>query len=321
MRLGHWRSAKAHAAMAIELGDRALTALVLVHRAGHAPEGQLHQLALPARLMERHRVMDPAALASLLAALRLRIGRADMQTLLAMPDSLVISRESRLPAGIASMAVEQHFRMLLDEILPGESEQLCLDYAKRQPPAQGLESWEMVACRRDCVRERTDLLARSGFRVDVVETEAHAMQRALGWLVGMTGGNARSGVLLALESGLQLTLWEKGVMMNRHTLSREVLAMDAVGGMAGAAIHQFFGHAGSAAPSISPVQLWYGGSLLESHPAWLMQLVPESSRPLAALMSAHIPGLIPGTEVPDTDSLTLLRLLGLALRGAGLVDD
>ncbi|MEY2699898.1 MAG: hypothetical protein RIQ52_653 [Pseudomonadota bacterium] len=320
MMLGHWRSAKVHAAMAIELGDRALTALVLVHRAGHAPEGQLHQLALPARLMERHRVMDPAALASLLATLRLRIGRADMQTLLAMPDSLVISRESRLPAGLASMAVEQHFRMLLDEMLPGESGQLCLDYAKRQPPAQGLESWEMVACRRDCVRERTDLLARSGFRVDVVETEAHAMQRALGWLAGMTGGNSRSGVLLALESGLQLTLWEKGVMMNRHTLSREVLAMDAVGGMAGAAIHQFFGHAGSAAPGAAPALLWYGGGLLESRPAWLMQLVPAGCRPLAELMAAHIPGLIP-EGVPDTDSLTLLRLLGLALRGAGLVDD
>lgn len=318
--MAYWRSSAAQGAMAIDLGEACLTALVMMPGASGPAVCWWYQHLLPAGLMDRHRIMDPARLGSFLGALRAQIAHADMPTLMALPDGLVISRESQLPSGMDAKALAQHFSMLLEELMPGDASHLCMDYARQGALPRGLESWEMVACRRECVRERTDLLQRSGFRIDIVETESHAMQRCVGWLAGLAAHDPCLAVLLERETSLSLTLWQNGMPVEKHTLPREVLNMEQSGKMVSPFRRYLVSHEmeGEDARALC---VWYAGRLLESADGWLAHIAPVPAKPIQKLILGRLPDLAACHEDAPVDGVTLMRLIGLALRGCGIVRD
>lgn len=318
--MAYWRSSAAQGAMAIDLGEASVTALVMMPRASGLPVCRCYQRTFPAGLMDRHRIMDPAQLGGFLGVLRAGITHADMPTLMALPDSLVISRESRLPSGMDPQALAQHFSMLLEELMPGDASHLCMDYTRQWSLPRGLESWEMVACRRDCVRERTDLLQRSGFSVDIVETESHAIHRCVGWLAGLAGHENCLAVLVERDTALALTLWQKGLTVEKHTLPREVLSMEPTGERV-SPFRQYLSSREREGEATGALCVWYAGRMLESSDGWRAHIAPVPARPIREIIPEWLPDLACGDEDAPVDGVTLMRLIGLALRGCQLVRD
>ncbi len=152
-------------------------------------------------------IKNPQAIAN---AIRIAVQRARTQAtqaVLALPTAFVISKVFQFAADLNENDLENQVEIEAGKLIPYAREEIMLDFTVQGPSKKGVNQNDVlvVACRRDYLDMRVDLLADAGLEVKIVEVEAFALQRAINWISEQSAAAFKGEVVAVVDVGASLT--------------------------------------------------------------------------------------------------------------------
>lgn len=185
--------------LGVDMADDAVHVVELIRRRGKLACRHCGSAALAAGVMLEGNVEDLAGLASAVRLACRNSGSGCTRVALAMPATALITHVIRLQAGLPEEQLEILVELEAAQYMPFALEDASLDFVilGSAPPLAGQTEREievlLVAARRASVQRRLDAAAAAGLTPVVMDSEALALQAAVGqdgWQALPEGGLA-----------------------------------------------------------------------------------------------------------------------------------
>lgn len=135
---------------------------------------------LPMGAIAERQIIDPELVGQVIAKLIKQAATQAKHAAVALSGSAVISKVFEMEAGLADEELERLLQLEAEQHIPYPLEDVAIDFAVLGAAGQTVNKILvlLVACRKENIAVREAALAVAGLRAKVVETEAHALERA-----------------------------------------------------------------------------------------------------------------------------------------------
>lgn len=145
-----------------------------------------------------------------------RSGSKRRQVALAVPGSLVISRQISLPVDFSDADIEQQIALESDQYIPYPLEDVYFDFVILGPNARNPQTSDvlLIVARREVVDKRLETLRVAGLTPAVVDVEAYALESAFTLIAPQMPATARGGITAMIDVGTAsttLNVLQKGI--------------------------------------------------------------------------------------------------------------
>jgi type IV pilus assembly protein PilM len=137
-------------------------------------------LPLPANTVVEKNIADLDALSETIESVVKRSGTRLKDTVSAVSDSSVITKEIELPAGLTELQMEMQIEVEADQYIPYPMEEVAFDFDVLGPVENNPELVKVLlaACRQENVEHRRQALEMAGLQPKVIDVESFAIERA-----------------------------------------------------------------------------------------------------------------------------------------------
>jgi type IV pilus assembly protein PilM len=135
--------------------------------------------SLPPNVIEANVIKDINALAYSIKKLCAQINSSSQSVVLALPDSILISKIIQLAEGLDETELEELVFIEADNYLSYPAEQINIDFTILGPSSKhpGMLDVFFVASRTENVHRRVEAITRAGLEAKIVDIESHAIAR------------------------------------------------------------------------------------------------------------------------------------------------
>lgn len=161
--------------------------LIELSRSGDGYKVEAYRvLPLPPNTVIEKNIADIDALAEAIQTTVKRSGTKLKDTVVAVSDSSVITKEIELPAGLTDLQMEMQIESEADQYIPYPMEEVAFDFDVIGPVENNpdLVRVLLAACRQENVEHRRQALEMAGLQPKVIDVEGFAIERAYKLLEG-----------------------------------------------------------------------------------------------------------------------------------------
>ena len=161
--------------------------LIELSRSGDGYKVEAYRvLPLPPNTVIEKNIADIDALAEAIQTTVKRSGTKLKDTVVAVSDSSVITKEIELPAGLTDVQMEMQIESEADQYIPYPMEEVAFDFDVIGPVENNpdLVRVLLAACRQENVEHRRQALEMAGLQPKVIDVEGFAIERAYKLLEG-----------------------------------------------------------------------------------------------------------------------------------------
>ena len=161
--------------------------LIELSRSGDGYKVEAYRvLPLPPNTVIEKNIADIDALAEAIQTTVKRSGTKLKDTVVAVSDSSVITKEIELPAGLTDLQMEMQIEAEADQYIPYPMEEVAFDFDVIGPVENNpdLVRVLLAACRQENVEHRRQALEMEGLQPKVIDVEGFAIERAYKLLEG-----------------------------------------------------------------------------------------------------------------------------------------
>ena len=161
--------------------------LIELSRSGDGYKVEAYRvLPLPPNTVIEKNIADIDALAEAIQTTVKRSGTKLKDTVVAVSDSSVITKEIELPAGLTDLQMEMQIEAEADQYIPYPMEEVAFDFDVIGPVENNpdLVRVLLAACRQENVEHRRKALEMAGLQPKVIDVEGFAIERAYKLLEG-----------------------------------------------------------------------------------------------------------------------------------------
>jgi type IV pilus assembly protein PilM len=161
--------------------------LIELSRSGDGYKVEAYRvLPLPPNTVIEKNIADIDALAEAIQTIVKRSGTKLKDTVVAVSDSSVITKEIELPAGLTDLQMEMQIEAEADQYIPYPMEEVAFDFDVIGPVENNpdLVRVLLAACRQENVEHRRQALEMAGLQPKVIDVEGFAIERAYKLLEG-----------------------------------------------------------------------------------------------------------------------------------------
>ena len=161
--------------------------LIELSRSGDGYKVEAYRvLPLPPNTVIEKNIADIDALAEAIQTTVKRSGTKLKDTVVAVSDSSVITKEIELPAGLTDLQMEMQIEAEADQYIPYPMEEVAFDFDVIGPVENNpdLVRVLLAACRQENVEHRRQALEMAGLQPNVIDVEGFAIERAYKLLEG-----------------------------------------------------------------------------------------------------------------------------------------
>lgn len=161
--------------------------LIELSRSGDGYKVEAYRvLPLPPNTVIEKNIADIDALAEAIQTTVKRSGTKLKDTVVAVSDSSVITKEIELPAGLTDLQMEMQIEAEADQYIPYPMEEVAFDFDVIGPVENNpdLVRVLLAACRQENVEHRRQALETAGLQPKVIDVEGFAIERAYKLLEG-----------------------------------------------------------------------------------------------------------------------------------------
>lgn len=161
--------------------------LIELSRSGDGYKVEAYRvLPLPPNTVIEKNIADIDALAEAIQTTVKRSGTKLKDTVVAVSDSSVITKEIELPAGLTDLQMEMQIEAEADQYIPYPMEEVAFDFDVIGPVENNpdLVRVLLAACRQENVEHRRQALEMAGLQPKVIDVEGFAIERAYKLLEG-----------------------------------------------------------------------------------------------------------------------------------------
>lgn len=179
---------------------------------------------LPATLMIDQTRAEPKSVAQVLLRALDKAGVVARDAVVALPDTQIICKRLEVEAGLSESDLELHMRLEAEQHVPYALEEVALDYEVENHPAShsGRVNVLLVICRQEALEWHQSVLLGAGLKAQVIAVQAHALVRAIDWMVDAVAGPSRQDAVAVVEFMPRTTLLSV-VCQGEVLYSRELL--------------------------------------------------------------------------------------------------
>ncbi len=198
--------------------------LIELSRSGDGYKVEAYRvLPLPPNTVIEKNIADIDALAEAIQTTVKRSGTKLKDTVVAVSDSSVITKEIELPAGLTDLQMEMQIEAEADQYIPYPMEEVAFDFDVIGPVENNpdLVRVLLAACRQENVEHRRQALEMAGLQPKVIDVEGFAIERAYKLLEGQVDQVGDQVVAIA---DIGATMFSFTVLVNGKTIyTREQL--------------------------------------------------------------------------------------------------
>ena len=198
--------------------------LIELSRSGDGYKVEAYRvLPLPPNTVIEKNIADIDALAEAIQTTVKRSGTKLKDTVVAVSDSSVITKEIELPAGLTDLQMEMQIESEADQYIPYPMEEVAFDFDVIGPVENNpdLVRVLLAACRQENVEHRRQALEMAGLQPKVIDVEGFAIERAYKLLEGQVDQVGDQVVAIA---DIGATMFSFTVLVNGKTIyTREQL--------------------------------------------------------------------------------------------------
>ena len=161
--------------------------LIELSRSGDGYKVEAYRvLPLPPNTVIEKNIADIDALAEAIQTIVKRSGTKLKDTVVAVSDSSVITKEIELPAGLTDLQMEMQIESEADQYIPYPMEEVAFGFDVIGPVENNpdLVRVLLAACRQENVEHRRQALEMAGLQPKVIDVEGFAIERAYKLLEG-----------------------------------------------------------------------------------------------------------------------------------------
>ncbi|WP_141317097.1 type IV pilus assembly protein PilM [Halomonas halmophila] len=182
--------------------------------------------ALPRGAVSDGRIHDTDGVVEALQRVRRQAGTRAQCASVAVPAEAAIIKSLSFPVGLTEDELEAHLQLESDQHIPFPFSEVSFDFqllgASADDPEQ--QAVLLVACRREAVEQRAQLLRRAGLKPVAVDVETFAVERSMARVMGRTGAPDDAGEPAALvDIGSELSSFQ--VLQHGRTLYRHEMTL------------------------------------------------------------------------------------------------
>jgi type IV pilus assembly protein PilM len=168
--------------------DISSTAVKLLEMSSHGRSWRLDNYvvrALPENAVQEKNLQDPSAVAESIRQAISLMNPVSKEVAVAVAGSAVITKVIEMPAALTDSEMENQIVVEADQYIPYPLSEVAIDFERQDDPdvETGMNSVLLAACRRENVDSRVNAVEEAGLKVNVVDIEAFAMERACGLLL------------------------------------------------------------------------------------------------------------------------------------------
>lgn len=132
-----------------------------------------------------------------------RSGSKRSQAAIAVPGSLVISRQISMPVEFSDADIEQQINLESDQFIPYPLDEVYFDFVVLGPNARNPQTADvlLIVARSEVIDRRVEALATAGLGAAVVDVEAYALESAFPLIASSLPRAARDGVTAMVDVG------------------------------------------------------------------------------------------------------------------------
>ncbi|MFW1676555.1 type IV pilus assembly protein PilM [Pontibacter sp. JAM-7] len=159
--------------------------LVALSRQGKGYSLQAYAVVtLPAAAINDGNIQDSEAVSEAITkALRISGSKA-VQAITAVPSSAVITKSIQMNSAYTERDLEDQVRIEADQFIPYPLDEVALDFEVTGPsPLPNLNEIMVVACRKDDVEQREDVITEGGLQCLVVDVDTYTLERAVNFML------------------------------------------------------------------------------------------------------------------------------------------
>jgi type IV pilus assembly protein PilM len=193
-----------------------MTLLRVEYRSAGLTVTGFYRERLAAGALVERQIAEPAALAEQLAAAVASLGGGSgVRAAIAVPTAAAISKRLEMPAELTESQLEELLGFEIEQHSPYPSDEICWDFTRAAPIADSAHTAvELVACRREYVEARRDLLSSAGREPVLIDVENFALQRAFVLLKHQLSESAEVVALVDIgEQAIALTVMLRGELL------------------------------------------------------------------------------------------------------------
>ena len=167
--------------LGVDISSTSVNLVELTHATGQFCLQAYACKALPAQAVEAGVIKDIDAVANSIIHLLKTHCFLSKQAIVAVPDSISMSKIIQLSADLHAHEVEEWVMMDAEKHIPYSLNEICLDYHVMGPSTHYLDKLDilLVATRTQNIQQRVEVIARAGLDAHVIEVESHAVARAV----------------------------------------------------------------------------------------------------------------------------------------------
>ena len=132
-----------------------------------------------------------------------RSGSKRNQAAIAVPGSLVISRQISMPAEFSDADIEQQINLESDQFIPYPLDEVYFDFVVLGPNARNPQTADvlLIVARNEVIDRRVEAMTAAGLGTAVVDVEAYALESAFPLIASSLPRAARDGVTAMVDIG------------------------------------------------------------------------------------------------------------------------
>jgi type IV pilus assembly protein PilM len=132
-----------------------------------------------------------------------RSGSKRRQVALAVPGSLVISRQITMPVEFSDADIEQQITLESDQFIPYPLDEVYFDFVVLGPNARNPQTADvlLIVARNEVIDRRLEALTTAGLGAAVVDVEAYALESAFPLIASSLPRAAREGITAMVDVG------------------------------------------------------------------------------------------------------------------------
>lgn len=132
-----------------------------------------------------------------------RSGSKRSQAAIAVPGSLVISRQISMPVEFSDADIEQQINLESDQFIPYPLDEVYFDFVVLGPNVRNPQTADvlLIVARSEVIDRRVEALATAGLGAAVVDVEAYALESAFPLIASSLPRAARDGVTAMVDVG------------------------------------------------------------------------------------------------------------------------
>ncbi len=181
----NWFRARSSSILGIDITSTCIKAVQVLQQDKKFYIENYNYSALPAGLIDSHKIKDPAVLACCLKTALSGFKSRVEQVVIAVPDSLVLSRVIKVSNKFKDADLEELVTIEAAKFILSPLNEVSLDFRVLEPSLKEANSREILisACRLEHVESRVEALTLAGWEPQTVAVESAAIEQILPFLI------------------------------------------------------------------------------------------------------------------------------------------